>query len=294
MYANVNGTKIFFDVEGLEYVPDGPKMRQRPVCFVLHGGPGGEHANFLPDTSVLTDTMQLIYVDDRNCGRSERGDITKSSMVQNVEDLEALRKYLGLGKVFILGHSYGGMKAQQYLAKYPESLHGIMLVGTAPKYDFRNSIGSVLEQRGTKEQIELFHSEKLYRGEIGYKEYMTAMASLYHFRYNTPEEKKTAHDGLYRCIKNADVTMQQNAEGNDMNTFDFIPALQQTKLPVMVVTGKYDHITPVEEGIRIHENTPGSELHIIDDAAHEVFSDRPDAIFPLIRDFVNRNFPVQG
>jgi len=291
MYATLNGAKIFFDIEGLEYVPDGPRMRQRPVCFVLHGGPGGEHANFLPDTSVLTDTMQLIYVDDRNCGRSERGDITTSSMEQNVEDLEALRRYLGLGKVFVLGHSYGGMKAQQYLAKYPESLYGVMLVGTAPKYDFRASIGPMLKQRGTPEQVELLQSGKLLKGEIGYKEYMHAMASLYHFKYNTPEEMEAADNGLSRCIKNAEVTKHQNA--NDMKTFDFIPALQQTKLPVLVVAGKYDHVTPAEEAVRIHENTPGSELHIVEDAAHEVFSDRPDVIFPMIRDFVARNYPAE-
>lgn len=86
--------------------------------------------------------------------------------------------------------------------------------------------------------------------------------------------------------------MYQSA--HDMKTFDFIPALQQTKLPVMVVVGKYDHVTPVCESERIHKAVPGSEFHIVDDAAHEVFSDRPDVIFPLIRDFVKRNTPDQN
>ena len=70
MFAEVNGVKLFFDIEGKEYVPDGPVMRRRPVCFVLHGGPGGDHTHFLPCVSELTDTMQLIYVDHRGCGRS--------------------------------------------------------------------------------------------------------------------------------------------------------------------------------------------------------------------------------
>lgn len=41
MYAQVNGIKLFFDVEGAGFVPEGPIMRGKPVCFVLHGGPGG-------------------------------------------------------------------------------------------------------------------------------------------------------------------------------------------------------------------------------------------------------------
>ena len=96
MFARVNGCRIFFDVEGLQYVPDGPVMREKPVCLVLHGGPGADHTHFMPDLSPLSEVCQLIYIDDRNTGRSERTDVHTSSIRQNVEDIEALREYLGL------------------------------------------------------------------------------------------------------------------------------------------------------------------------------------------------------
>lgn len=59
MYAQINGTRIFFDVEGMGWVPDGPRLREKPVCFVLHGGPGGDHTGYKPGLSPLADYMQL-------------------------------------------------------------------------------------------------------------------------------------------------------------------------------------------------------------------------------------------
>ncbi len=44
MHVRVNGTRLFFDVEGLQLVPDGPKIRERPTLVLLHGGPGLDHS----------------------------------------------------------------------------------------------------------------------------------------------------------------------------------------------------------------------------------------------------------
>ena len=125
MYAKVNGTRIFFDVAGKQFVPDGPVMREKPVCLVLHGGPGSDHSHFLPGILPLAEHMQLIFLDHRNSGRSEWGPIETSSMKQNSEDAEAVRQYLGLDKIYVLGQSYGGMVAQQYALDHQAHLHGI-------------------------------------------------------------------------------------------------------------------------------------------------------------------------
>ena len=288
MYANVNGTKIFFDVEGLEYVPDGPKMRQRPVCFVLHGGPGGEHSHFLPAFSKMAETMQLIYVDDRSCGRSERVDITTSTMKQNVEDLEALRKYLGLGKVFVYGHSYGGMKAQQYIIDYPDSLYGVILSDTAANFQRAYRTEEIVRERGTQEQIDAYYERMRDREHNDFNKFMKIMASMYNYQCRTPEQVQALLDGENRCITNQEVNAYQYA--NELNSFDMIPELKNTHVPTLILVGKYDHITPKEASEDLHAAMPHSELHIIDDAAHECFCDRPDYVFPCVADFVKRNF----
>ncbi len=55
--------------------------------------------------------MQLVYIDHRGQGRSARGNPATYNLENNVEDLEALRAYLGLERVVIIGGPYGGMVA---------------------------------------------------------------------------------------------------------------------------------------------------------------------------------------
>jgi len=50
MYAQVNGVKLFFDVEGSSLVADGPTMKERPTVILVHGGPGGDHSVYKPDS----------------------------------------------------------------------------------------------------------------------------------------------------------------------------------------------------------------------------------------------------
>lgn len=46
MFVEVNGARLFFDVEGAGLIPDGPKMRTKPTLLLLHGGPGFDHSNY--------------------------------------------------------------------------------------------------------------------------------------------------------------------------------------------------------------------------------------------------------
>jgi proline iminopeptidase len=152
MRARVRDTEIFFDVEGAALVPDGTRMVERPIAFLLHGGPGGDHSGFKPAFSPLAERMQLIYVDHRGQGRSARGPQESYTLDNNVEDLEALRQYLGLGQVAVIGVSYGGMVALAYASRYPESVSHLIAVVTAPSYEFLARAQQIVAERGTDEQ----------------------------------------------------------------------------------------------------------------------------------------------
>ncbi|MEH2624379.1 hypothetical protein V1292_002434 [Bradyrhizobium sp. AZCC 1719] len=52
MHVPVNGVRLFFDVEGAKFVPDGPVMREIPVVLMLHGGPGFDHSIYRPAYSA--------------------------------------------------------------------------------------------------------------------------------------------------------------------------------------------------------------------------------------------------
>jgi proline iminopeptidase len=150
--ARIRGTEIWFDVEGAGLVPDGPRMVEKPVTFVLHGGPGSDHSYYKPWLSPLTDVMQLVYIDHRGQGRSARGPRETYTLENNVEDLEALRDYLGLDKIVLLGASYGGMVALSYAVRYPENVSHLLAIVTVPDSRFLDRAKEILAERGTDEQ----------------------------------------------------------------------------------------------------------------------------------------------
>ncbi|MBQ5813666.1 MAG: alpha/beta fold hydrolase [Clostridia bacterium] len=286
MYAKVNGTRIFFDVAGKQFVPDGPVMREKPVCLVLHGGPGSDHSHFLPGILPLAEHMQLIFLDHRNSGRSEWGPIETSSMKQNSEDAEAVRQYLGLDKIYVLGQSYGGMVAQQYALDHQENLHGLILISTAPSYRINETATQIIMERGTEEQKELWR--KKWAGEItDFYDYMKKMESLYHYKYDD-EVWQEVVDARTRKISHTEVNNYQRS--GELATFDFVPRLPEVKCPVLIVAGEADFVTAPIHSVEMHEAMPQSELHIVERSSHSVFGDRPDYVFPVIEDFVKRTF----
>jgi proline iminopeptidase len=66
MHCEVNGTRLWFDVDGPGLVPDGQKMRERPTIVLVHSGPGSyDHSYFKPDFAHLTPEAQVVYLDLR-------------------------------------------------------------------------------------------------------------------------------------------------------------------------------------------------------------------------------------
>ena len=289
MIAEINGRKLFFDITGLQYVPDGEKMREKPVCLVFHGGPGSSHIHYLPAILELAKTMQLIFIDDRNCGKSERGDLAESTLKQNAADGEALRKYLGLDKVFILGQSYGGMTVQRYAIDYPESLYGAIVVCSAPSHRLLDTVEEVIRRRGTPEQLECYRGFHDGTGNLSMLEYLNRMCNLYHYRYDDAVERESVN-ATKRGVgwSNSDVSAYQFP--HELDYFDLVPELEHVHVPMLIFGGKEDFITAPVHSEEIHRAVKGSELHIVERSSHEIWDDRPDVIFPTINDFVERNF----
>ena len=119
MHVSVNGVRLFFDVEGAKFVPDGPVMREKPVLLMLHGGPGADHSIYRPAYSALADVAQIIYLDHRGNGRSEDGPRQDWNLAQWGDDVHAFCEALGIEPPIVLGMSFGGMVALAYATRHP-------------------------------------------------------------------------------------------------------------------------------------------------------------------------------
>lgn len=188
--AKVRNTEIYFDIEGAGLVPDGPRMRERPVAFLVHGGPGADHSIFKPGYSPLADRMQLVYFDHRGQGRSARGVAEKYTLDENVEDMEALREYLGLGPIVSIGASYGGIVTLAHAARYPASVSHLILIATAAHAGFHDRGREIVAERGTAEQQRI--ADRMWAGTLttdeDYSEFFDVMGSLFS-RYLEDDER---------------------------------------------------------------------------------------------------------
>ena len=110
-YARSGDAELYFRSVG-----EGPPM------VVVHGGPDFDHRYLLPDMDRLAADWRLVCHDQRCVGKS-RGPLRLDEIHVDtyVADLDAVRRHLGLGRIAVLGHSWGAYVALQYALWHPES-----------------------------------------------------------------------------------------------------------------------------------------------------------------------------
>ena len=118
----VNGVRLWYRVAGA-VAPGAP-----PVVF-LHGGSGYSSYSFAEiEGPLLEKQLRMIYLDQRGSGRSERPWTRDYKMATLVEDLDALRRSLGVSQLAVITHSFGGMLALEYASAHPEHVSKLVLV----------------------------------------------------------------------------------------------------------------------------------------------------------------------
>lgn len=285
MYAAVRGTRLYFDVEGAGLVPDGARMRERPVALVIHGGPGGDHTGFKPAMDPLGQHMQLVYFDHRGQGRSDKGDPATYTLDENVEDMEALRRYLGLGPVVSIGTSYGGMVAMAHAARHPDAVSHLVLIVTAAHGGFIERARAIVAERGTEEQRLV--CEKLWAGgfwtDAEMREFYRIMGPLYSRAY---DEAKAA-PARARAMNAPEPLNRAFGPDGFLRRFDLRPEFGRIGAPTLILAGRHDWICPPEFSEEIHQLVPGSQLQIFENSSHSIRSDEPGPMLDAIERFVS-------
>ena len=97
---------------------------------VLHGGPGLS-SSYVSSLEGLAPERPVVRYDQLGCGRSDRPDDAALWRVETyVEELDALRRELGLDRIHLLGHSWGGQLALEYLLTRPKGVASLVLASS--------------------------------------------------------------------------------------------------------------------------------------------------------------------
>lgn len=277
MHVHVNGTRLWFDAEGESVVPDGTRMRERPTVVLVHGGPGSyDHSYFKPHFARLASVAQVVYMDLRGHGRSDRGDPIEWSFELCADDVRAFCDALGISEPIVLGHSMGGFVAMLYGARHPGHAGGLVLASTNARFDLERLVAGFRRVAGD-EVAEIARRSYDGRGAVTAEEWALVFAA---FGPVVPDAEELA-----RRTQNPELWPR----GMDLlRALDVVDQLRLIDRPTLVCVGELDPITPVAASREILDAISDGlgHLEIIRGAGHFPWLDDPDTFFRVLADVV--------
>ena len=275
--GNTPATKFFCKIMQKENT----RLGDRPVMLLAPGGPGGNHAVYLPISEHLLKFADLILFDPRGCGGSDSSEAKYCTLDDYIDDLNAIRMHFNLNKIILLGGSYGAMASLGYAIKYPDHLAKLILLAGAPSYKFIETAKRNLEKKGSDQQKAV--SQKLWDGEFcdanEFTEFYKIMAPLY--SVNSTSELPTISSGIPYNIEVTNLGFKKF-----LRTFNFEDDMEKINCPTLIICGEDDWINDPCHSELMAKKIQGSTLHIFDHCGHFAEKDQPELFLKALNDFL--------
>lgn len=271
---------------------------------VVHGGPGAEHSYFLPYLLPLARGHRLIFIDERGSGRSQRlQDSSQYTVEAMVEDVEDVRQALNLGKISLLGHSYGGVLAEAYALKYQQNLTHLILNSTFPSTRQMNEVlarekaqmpADKLKRLNELEQAGLFGKGQVWEHGRYPAEYGNLAWGPGYFPFLYGARPDSTYDPASGAPTNWELYREMWGshgefiiDGN-LKSVEYVDRLSTIHVPTLVMAGDHDECDP-SLSKEMHEKIAGSELVILPNSGHMNFVDQPDLWEKAVEGFLSQN-----
>ncbi|MBD0331420.1 MAG: proline iminopeptidase-family hydrolase [Chitinophagaceae bacterium] len=267
--------------------------------LLLHGGPGQTHEYFESFPKFLLRHGITVYFYDQfgsyfsqDPTEEQLNDTSIWKVRRYVEEIEQVRKSLSLGKFFIYGHSYGAVLALAYSIKYPGNIKGLIFSSMTP---FQSQFAERQKQVGREIDSTLhtdrrFHS--LVQNKMMNKPYDTAAyEKLFDSTFSRNYLLRLDHlpDEIVRTIKHKNNEVAQKI-GPDVFTVDYTEPIKKLKVPVLVISGKYDFTTSPDQVKRLAKLFPKGGYVITPKGGHAAFLDDAKNYFPAIIKFLQKYY----
>jgi proline iminopeptidase len=280
-FAKVRGCEIFYQ-----------RLGQGWPTILVHGGMVLDSSNFLPHVAPLGEFCDLVIYDQCGRGRSkerEGHDKSKATIWDDVEDLEGLRKALDLGKVNVIGHSWGGIIAGLFASKYPGSVNKLVMIApvgaryaTWQKPWITNTMNFLPPKDKVEFDLVLKNRELRKKDPQAYfTRYFTSIHKSWFgdqtWADKIPIHKVRAGTGL--------------AVWDSLRDYDVREELGKIKAPTFIIQGSNDAI-PIDSTKEIQGQIKNAQLEIIEGVGHYPFIEAKTRFVTLLRDFLTANIKI--
>jgi proline iminopeptidase len=271
-----------------------------PVLFV-HGGPG---AGCSPKHRCFFDPMayRIVLFDQRGCGRSTpHAELTDNNTEALIEDIEAIRKALGIEQWLLFGGSWGSTLSLLYAQRYPERVLGLILRGIflcrrqdllwfyqdGASHVFPDYWQSFVAPVAAPERGDMMRA--YYKLLTGSNELARMGAAKAWSGWEAQCATLKPDNQLYEQFTDPRMALalariEAHYFVNDafLEPNQIIAGAHRLKgIPGVIVHGRYDMVCPFDNAFALHEAWPESDLQIIRDAGHSAME--PGITDALIR-----------
>ena len=290
-FVDANGVMIYYKMLG----------RGAPL-LIVHGGPGASHDYFLPYLLPLARRNKVVFIDERGSGRSQKLEDPSGYTIENmVEDVESVRQALGLGKISLMGHSYGGALAQAYALKYQANLTHLILGSTWSSSKALNEVFVKMKQNMSaelRERIDKLEAAGLYGQGKDYEknrytnDYMIAAWGEGYFPYLYQNHPDPNYDPIDNGKMAWDLYREMWGEHGEfiidgnLKSVEYTDRLASIKVPTLILVGDHDEADP-SLAQAMHEKIVGSKIVVFPKAGHMTFVDDTGMFIQTVDDFLH-------
>ncbi|MBS1660154.1 MAG: proline iminopeptidase-family hydrolase [Bacteroidetes bacterium] len=264
--------------------------------LLLHGGPGFSHdymecyEDFLPKEG-----MEIYYYDQLGSGNSDAPtDTTLWNIPRFVEEVEQVRKGLGLEQFYIVGHSWGGLLAMEYLSKYQSNVKGAVFSNmTAGMNDFTTYAKLLKERIFTERDMAVYDSlDRLHAYQS--PQYTDLLMNKLYTQVLCRIPIDQWPEPLLRAFKKVNAAIYTQMQGVDefhvtgsFRNWEFWDRLPQIKIPILVLGGMHDEMNP--EGLKREGRLlPNSHTYLCPNGSHMSMYDDQANYFNALTTFLHQ------
>lgn len=260
------------------------------VVLCLNGGPGLPCDYLREAHSGLADEgYRVVAFDQLGTGASHRPvDGALWTIERYVTEVEAVRTALGLGRVHLLGHSWGGWLAIEYALTHPDALRSLLLESTVADIPHLSSELERLKGALGSETVMMMQKHEA-EGTFEHPEYAAAV-TLLNYRHVCRLQEWPAP--VTRSLEDWNMGPYTAIQGpneflyiGNLKDWDRVPDLHRITVPVLITCGEHDELTPACS-MKMHHALPQSQIAVIPNASHMAFYENPDAYYPVLLDFL--------
>ena len=271
---SIRGVSLFVDVVG-----------QGSPLLLMHGGPGLDHVSLTPFRE-LADRHTVVLYDHRCNGRSTGAPVASMTWENLTADADALREKLGFERWAVLGHSFGGHVALEYVLRYPDRVSQLVLLDTAGDIRWsQENAAEVLAGRGFGPKT-VAVARRFYNGRIAPKDFVRASIRLlpaYDHRFSLVRLAREMLEGGWRAQMRPESLI---FGGRMMRGWSLMDRLGEVHVPTLVLAGHDDFLFPPESQALLAAGIPNARLRIIERAGHNPQAERPVETLAAVADFL--------